>query len=150
MRFIGDVDTRVAHDFFDELERMRRPAFTVTLTGVGAFGGDRPRALVATAKPTPALMALQAEHERAARRVGLPPETRKYAPHVTLARLRGVSPEAVADYLGSRSRPSSITFEAERFILYSSRDSVGGGPYIEEASFPLGSTSESFEARASV
>ena len=150
LRFIGDVDTRVAHDFFDELERMRRPAFTVTLTGVGAFGGDRPRALVATAKPTPALMALQAEHERAARRVGLPPETRKYAPHVTLARLRGVSPEAVADYLGSRSRPSSITFEAERFILYSSRDSVGGGPYIEEASFPLGATSESFEARASV
>ena len=150
LRFVGDIDTRVAHDFFDELERIRRPTVTVTLTGVDAFGGDRPRALVALAKPTPALMALQAEHERAARRAGLPPETRKYAPHVTLARLRGVSPVAVADYLGSRSRPSTISFEAERFILYSSRDSVGGGPYIEEASFPLGSASGAIEARASL
>ena len=38
------------------------------------------------------------------RRLGLPAETRNFTPHVTLARLRGVSPAAVADYLTSRGR----------------------------------------------
>ncbi len=137
LRFIGDVDRKTAHNVFDELERIQRQAFSVTLEGLTAFGGDRPRSLVAAARPSPPLMALQAEHERAMRRAGLAPESRKYAPHVTLARLRGVSPEGVADYLSARGRAESLTFEVDRFILFSSRDSVGGGPYIEEASFPL-------------
>ena len=137
LRFFGDVDQATARDAFHELERIRRPAFTVTLDGLAAFGGDRPRALVAPARPAQPLMALQAEQERAMRRVGLAPETRKYRPHVTLARLRGASAEAVADYLSSRARAIPHAFVADRFVLYSSRDSVGGGPYIEEASFPL-------------
>jgi 2'-5' RNA ligase len=137
LRFIGDIDHATAREVFYELERINRPAFTVTLDGLGAFGGDRPRALVATARSTQALLALQAEHERAMRRVGLPIESRKYTPHVTLARLRGVSPETVAGYLANRGGARSLTFEANRFILYSARDSVGGGPYIEEASYPL-------------
>jgi 2'-5' RNA ligase len=29
-------------------------------------------------------------------------------------------------------------FTAERFVLYSARDSVGGGPYVVEAAYPLG------------
>ena len=37
-------------------------------------------------------MDLQAEQERRLRRIGVEPETRKYTPHVTLARLRGVAP----------------------------------------------------------
>ncbi len=139
LRFIGDVDQARAEDVFDELQRIERKAFPVTFDGLSAFGGDRPRALVANALPSSELTGLQAEHERAARRAGLAPETRKFTPHVTLARLRGVSPETAADYLGARSLPAPLTFVASRFILYSARDSVGGGPYIEEASFALGS-----------
>ncbi len=137
LRFIGDVDQRTAEEFFDELDRVRKPAFTATIEGLHAFGGDRPRALVAPARANPALTALQAEHERAARRVGLAPETRKYTPHVTLARLRNMSPEVVADHLSTHALAKPLTFEVDRFILFSSRDSIGGGPYIEEASFDL-------------
>lgn len=148
LRFVGDVDQRVARDFFDELERVRKPGFAVTIDGIGAFGGDRPRALVAMARPNAALTALQAEHERAARRVGLPPETRKFAPHVTLARLRNISPDVVADYLSMRGLAKPLTFEVDRFVLFSSRDSVGGGPYVEEAGFDLHATRH--ERRAAV
>lgn len=137
LRFAGDVDHARAHDFFDELERVQRPSFTVTLDGLAVFGGDRPRALVATARPSEPLMALQAEHERAARRAGLAPETRKFTPHVTLARLRGIGAETAADFLTMRGRPAPRTFLASHFVLYSARESVGGGPYIVEASFPL-------------
>ena len=62
----------------------------MSFEGLSWFGGDKPRAIVAKVKPDPALMDLQAEQERRLRRIGVEPETRKYTPHVTLARLRGV------------------------------------------------------------
>ncbi len=137
LRFIGDVDEPTALDVHSALERIRRPAFTVTLDGLGAFGGAKPRAIVATAKAAPPLIELQAEQERLMRRVGLPLETRKYTPHVTLARLRQATPVAVANYLSMRGWLASRSFDVDHFTLFSARDSVGGGPYLAEATYPL-------------
>ncbi len=67
----------------------------------------------------------------------LEPEGRKYTPHVTLARLRDTSSWQVADYLGARGHYRSAPFQVSRFVLFSSRSSVGGGPYIVEADYPL-------------
>ena len=94
-------------------------------------------AIIATARLDRPLAELQAEQERLLRRLGLPAETRKFVPHVTLARLRQTSPMAVANYLSMRGWLASRTFEADHFTLYSSRDSVGGGPYVTEAAYPL-------------
>ena len=82
-------------------------------------------------------MELQAEHERLMQRVGLEPEGRKYTPHVTLARLRDSSSRQVADYLSMRAAFRSPPFPVSRFVLFSSRASVGGGPYVVEAAYPL-------------
>jgi len=72
------------------------------------------------------------------RRIGIAPEPRKFTPHVTLARLRAASSVAVADYLSMRGYFFSRRFEAQRFVLFSSRTSTGGGPYVVEAAYPLG------------
>jgi len=138
LRFIGDIDDKTAYDVASALETVRREPFTVRLEELGSFGGDRPRAIVARAKPSQALVELQAEQERLMRRIGIPPEARKFTPHVTLARLRGASTLAVADYLAMRGGFFGRTFEAERFVLFSSRASTGGGPYVTEAVYPLG------------
>jgi RNA 2',3'-cyclic 3'-phosphodiesterase len=138
LRFIGDIDERTAREVYSALERVRRPPLSVTLNGLSTFGGDKPRAIVAKAKPEPPLVELQAEHERLMRRIGIPPEPRKFMPHVTLARLRAASSMAVADYLGTRGYFPGRTFEANRFVLFSSRASTGGGPYVIEAAYPLG------------
>ncbi len=137
LRFIGDVDERFARDAAHALYNLRRAPFEVTLDELGTFGGDKPRAIVVRARQTQALTELQADHERLLRRLGAPPEPRKFIPHVTLARLRGASPMSVADYLGARGYFPSLRFEAQRFVLFSSRDSVGGGPYVLEAEYPL-------------
>ena len=97
------------------LGRVNRAAFDLRLDGLSSFGGRKPRAVVATVAPSPALMELQAEHERLMQRVGLEPEGRKYTPHVTLARLRDSSSRAVADYLAERGFFRSPQFRAERF-----------------------------------
>jgi 2'-5' RNA ligase len=92
---------------------------------------------VARVAPSRALIELQAEHERLIQRLGLPAEPRKFSPHVTLARLRGVSNREVADYLTLRGGFSTAPFPVRAFNLYSSRDSVGGGPYVVEEAYPL-------------
>ncbi|MBZ6075668.1 RNA 2',3'-cyclic phosphodiesterase [Microvirga puerhi] len=138
LRFIGDVDDRTAQDLFSVLgERRQRDPITVTIEGLDSFGGGRPRAVFARATATEALSDLQSEQERLVRRVGLPPEKRKFTPHVTLARLRDASALAVADYFAARAPFQKLTFTAPRFVLFSSRDSVGGGPYVVEAAYPL-------------
>jgi RNA 2',3'-cyclic 3'-phosphodiesterase len=137
LRFIGDVDERFARDAEMALAGIRRPAIDVAIDQLSFFGGDKPRAVVARVRPEPALMELQAEQERLLRRLGAPPEARKFVPHVTLARLRGATPAAVAAYLGARGYFPPLRVPAAQFVLYSSRDSVGGGPYIVEAEYPL-------------
>src|SRR5258707_212737 len=84
-----------------------------------------------------ALTELQAEHERILQRIGLPPEQRKSPPHVTLARLKGATGRAIADYLSVRGGFLAGPFSVDRFVLFSSRNSIGGGPYIGEEAYPL-------------
>ncbi len=137
LRFIGDVDDVVAHEIASMLGKVRRGPFELRLDGLSAFGGHKPRAVVASVAPAQQVIELQAEHERLLQRVGLEPERRKYTPHVTLARLRESSSRDVADYLSMRAAFRSMTFAVSRFVLFSSRASIGGGPYVVEASYPL-------------
>ncbi len=139
LRFIGDVDATTADDVMEALSEMRvRPALTVTLDGLGIFGGDRPRALYASVVPEAELTDLQAEQERLVRRAGVEPERRKFTPHVTLARLRrDATPEAAAMYLSQAPVFAPLTYTSDRVTLFSARDSTGGGPYVAEAEFPF-------------
>jgi RNA 2',3'-cyclic 3'-phosphodiesterase len=137
LRFIGDVDDMIAQEVALMLGRIRRGAFDLHLEGLMSFGGRRPRAVVATVAPAPPLLEVQAEQERLMQRIGLEPEGRKYLPHVTLARLRDSSSLDVAEYLSARGYFRTAAFPVSRFVLFSSRASVGGGPYVVEASYPL-------------
>jgi 2'-5' RNA ligase len=137
LRFIGDIDDALARDVAGLLGRVRRGSFDLHFEGLSSFGGRKPRAVVAAAAPVAALMELQAEQERLLQRLGLEPEGRKYTPHVTLARLRESSSRQVADYLAARGYYRSSSFQVSRFVLFSSRASVGGGPYVVEADYPL-------------
>lgn len=137
LRFIGDVDDRTAAEAADTLADIRRSAFPVRLRNVASFGGRKPRSIHAEVEPSEPLFALQADIERRLQRIGLPPEQRRFTPHVTVARLRSVSGSSVAAYLGTRGLFSTSPFVAERFVLLSSRASRGGGPYVVEDAYPL-------------
>ena len=137
LRFIGDVDDTVAREVISLLARVQRRSFELRVEDLKSFGGRTPRAVVATLGPAPAVSELHAEHERLMQRVGLEPEGRKYIPHVTLARLRESSSRQVADYLALRAPFRSAPFMVSRFVLFSSRASIGGGPYVVEAAYPL-------------
>jgi RNA 2',3'-cyclic 3'-phosphodiesterase len=135
MRFVGDIPDAAANHFADALLDVHFDSFELEVSGLGSFGGNKPRALWAGLKPSRPLELLQKAHERAARLAGLPPETRNFMPHITLARLRSVRPFAVADYLASHGGLFSGPFTVTRFVLFSSRPNQGGGPYLVEEGY---------------
>jgi RNA 2',3'-cyclic 3'-phosphodiesterase len=137
LRFIGDIDGMSANEIASMLFRINRKPFEVKVQGLQSFGGRKPRAVVASVEPSRPLIELQAELERLMQRLGLDPEGRKFTPHVTLARLHDASSQDVADYLSVRGYFPSRTFMASRFVLFSSRASTGGGPYVVEDSYAL-------------
>lgn len=138
LRFIGDVDQHVADDVTDALDRLAdSEAFTIKLSHFGAFGGDKPRALYVGVENNAVLQRLQAAQERVLQRLGLDPEGRKFTPHVTLARLRGTPAGELARFMAYAGQFVPLEFRVGRFVLFSSRDSVGGGPYLVEQAYPL-------------
>jgi 2'-5' RNA ligase len=141
LRFAGDIDDATAQHFVSALSEIKFPAFELQLTGLGSFGGNKPRALWVGIKPCEPLMRLQKAQERAARLVGLPPETRNFMPHITLARLNGTRPQALAEYLSYFGGFMAEPFRIEQFVLFSSRANQGGGPYIVEAAYPFSGAS---------
>ncbi|MAA98505.1 MAG: RNA 2',3'-cyclic phosphodiesterase [Stappia sp.] len=137
LRFIGDVDDRMADEIADTLDRVRRAPVQVRITGLGAFANGKPHAVFARVEPASDLVEMQGEQERMMQRLRLQPERRKYVPHVTLARCRSSSNEDVARWLAEHGGFQELTFTANRFVLLSSKDSVGGGPYLVEEAYPL-------------
>ncbi|MBW6423967.1 RNA 2',3'-cyclic phosphodiesterase [Rhizobium sp. XQZ8] len=137
LRFIGDVDGRTADEIVDRLDRIDRPEFQATLTGIGSFGSKKPHSVYAGVSPSPEMYALQSEIERICQRIGLPPDPRKFTPHVTLARLKNCRLDDVVHYLSGRGNFWTTPFMVNRFVLLSSKESVGGGPYLTEEIFPL-------------
>ena len=138
LRFIGDVDHVTANEVTDALDRLTHSeAFSLKLSHLGSFGGARPRALYAGVEVNATLLRLQAAQERVLQMLGLPPEGRKFTPHVSLARLRGTSAEEIARFIALSGRFQPLEFTVGRFVLFSSKDSVGGGPYLVEQAYPL-------------
>lgn len=137
LRFIGDVDGRTADEVVNRLDRIDRQEFPVCINGIGSFGSKKPHSVWAGVKPSAEMTALQGEIERICQRVGLPPDPRKFMPHVTLGRLKSCRLTDVVHYLGGRGNFHAMPFTATRFVLMSSKESVGGGPYLTEEIFPL-------------
>ena len=137
LRFIGDIGNRLAHDIDSLLADIARAPISIRISGLSSFGGDKPHSVHAVVEPTRQLTELQNEIERLVRACGVELDKRKFQPHVTLARMRGASPLDVADYLSMRGYFPTQSFTAGRFVLFSSRASVGGGPYMVETAYPL-------------
>ncbi len=122
LRFFGEVPETLADDIDSELSIIaeRAAPFEVALRSAGSFGGAEPHALFVGAEPSPPLTELAGECERAARRVGLVAEKRKFAPHVTMAYLSGAPLDRVQAFESRLGLFGTPPFRVESFGLYSS------------------------------
>ena len=135
LRFVGDIENRLANELADSLENVDFETFPLRVTGLGSFGGNKPRSIWAQIEADDELFSLQRHHEHIARQTGLPPETRNFIPHITLARLKGTSSLDVAKFIENFGDYTSEWFNVESFVLFSSKSQKGGGPYKIEARY---------------
>lgn len=140
VRFVGEIDDRAAQDLAFVLDGIDAPSFALDVRGAGLFERKgRAHTLWAGITPSTPLTTLQAKVERACQVAGLAPEPRKFAAHVTLARLAGGTVGAgawVARHAGLSAPPWPVT----RFGLYESRLGKGGSSYTLLADWPLAPT----------
>lgn len=140
LRFFGEIAEDVARDVDAALEEAAQGhgPFELRLKGAGSFGKEDPHTLWLGLSQSEPLQRLAGDIERAVRRAGLKPETRKFAPHLTLAYLRGADPARVQAFESRYSLFESPAWRVDRFGLYSSwiRKSQPS-LYRMEAEYPL-------------
>jgi 2'-5' RNA ligase len=139
LRFIGEVDGGTARDIVEALARIEVEPFELALSGVGHFPPrGAPRSVWAGVDDPDPVADLHARIERALSTVGLEPERRKFAPHVTLARLKHSPEKKVVEFLQNHALFHSASFVVSSFCLMSSVLNPGGSRYRVEHVFDLG------------
>ena len=137
LRFVGEVDPPQADDLALALGRIGGDAFELSLSGVGHFEKKgKVHTLWVGLGPSPALNALQARIERVCQQNGLEPEGRRFAPHITVARLPGLA-GPVGDWLAEHGTLRSTPWLVTDFHLYESTLAPTGAIYDPMVAYPL-------------
>src|SRR5439155_9234477 len=137
LRFIGEIGEDVAADVDEALAQLRARRFSLQLAGTGVFGGNRPHTLWVGVERHPDLILLHDKIELALIRTGLAPEPRRFAPHVTLARLRDPVLDALGHFLATHAQFRAAPLPVEHFSLIASFPTKAGSVYEDQADYPL-------------
>jgi 2'-5' RNA ligase len=141
LRFIGEVERPVANDLAEALARIAWPRFDLRIAGVGAFDRTRrhqsyPHAVWARVAPDEPIEGLRQKVESACDSAGLGRETRRFTPHVTLARTdRATGP--LGEWLATWGDMSAGPWTVEEFILFESHLGHTGATYEEVVRYAL-------------
>jgi 2'-5' RNA ligase len=139
LRFIGEAPRHLAEELDLGLAALRGRAFELTLAGVGtAEKAGRVSALRVGVERNQALDHLQAKVETALQRAGLPPERRRFTPHVTLARLDNAAEPRLAAWVQAHNLFRSDPVPVSHFTLFSSRLGKEQSVYTAEVEYALG------------
>ena len=128
----------MAEDVDAALSAVRAAPPNIAIKGVGCFESrNKVRAVWAGVAPDDPLSALRGRIETAAAQAGGPVETRKFKPHVTLARLRRAPLAGVQPYLQAHDGLRLTPFTPPSFQLFRSHLGKKGAHYEVIADYPL-------------
>lgn len=138
LRFIGEIESWRAQEVDDALLGIRARSFAISLHGLGTFEkGGRLQALWVGVDRSDALVHLQNKVETAIQRVGIPAERKRFAPHVTLARVDRAPPDKVIGFVQAHNLFRAPPISIEHFTLFSSRLGKEHSVYTQEADYEL-------------
>jgi 2'-5' RNA ligase len=154
LKFIGEQSPERVKIIAEKLQGIKAKPFDIRLAETGFFPTAKaPRVFWIGVHAGPQLAALAKNIDEAVAQLGVPPEERKYNPHLTLARggsgkssgspkwRKGDGPNAIFASLQKRlAGMSTLDFgqmTAREFILYQSQLSPRGSKYTKLQSFLL-------------
>lgn len=138
IRFIGEIEWLQFQDIAESLNQIEHEKFQITIKGVGHFPPrGKPRVLWAGINEKHNLIHLRNRIDRQLKSCGIPPEGRKFSPHITFARLKTTSLQRVTEFLSGNTFLEFDRFTVSEFHLYSSRLNNKGAIHTLEESYPL-------------
>ncbi|MBC7110187.1 MAG: RNA 2',3'-cyclic phosphodiesterase [Archaeoglobi archaeon] len=107
LKFLGEVEESRVRRLMEKMEEIRARSFTLRVEGLGVFPNERvPRVLWAGVSGD--FREVYHEVERITSELGFPKEKRAFHPHVTIARIKYLSPSERDEMIG---RIKGISFE---------------------------------------
>lgn len=136
LRFLGDVSPKDMTKLRAALATIAFAPFPLTLQGIGHFPSHgQPRVLWIGLEASPPLLDLQRRIEATVTGIGLPPEERRFSPHITIARIKENAFAEVALFEAKHRQLGFPPFEVNEFILFSSVLSPAGAAHRKEEAF---------------
>jgi 2'-5' RNA ligase len=134
LSFLGNVARDVEEELKKHLSAISWRSFFLPLTGFGAFPGKgRPNVIwIGVGSGHPHLFQLHKRAQEAALAAGLEPDLRAFHPHVTVARCRDVSAEAIRPFLKAHAGFDAGMIHVESFCLNSSELTPAGSVFTRE------------------
>jgi len=137
-KFVGEFSDGPAIEA--ALATVRVPAFDVEIRGLGWYPNPhQPRVLFAGVAAPEELGDLHDQTDAACGRLGIPRETKRFSPHLTLARIKTPIPLLeLRQVIGDLPTIDFGKFHVGSFWLYASRMGTQGSVYRKLKEFPLG------------
>jgi 2'-5' RNA ligase len=132
--FFGDVPEDVDLALREKLSAIEFGAFFLPITSIGIFPSKGPPKIIwiGVGRGHPHLFQLHKRVSDAAIAAGLEADLRPFHPHITIARCRHITPQAVQPFLKSNADVDAGMIRAEAFHLYSSKLTPAGSIHTRE------------------
>jgi 2'-5' RNA ligase len=138
LSFFSDVPENVDLKLREKLTAIQFGGFFLPVNGVGSFSakGTPKIVWIGVGRAHPHLFQIYKRAQDAALAVGLEPELRPWHPHITIARCRDVSAQALRKFLQSNAGFDAGLIRVDAFHLYSSKLTSAGPIHTRELSVP--------------
>jgi 2'-5' RNA ligase len=132
--FFGDVLEDLDLALREKLTAIEFGAFFLPITGAGTFPPKGPPKIIwiGVGRGHPHLFQLHKRVSDAAIAAGLEADLRPFHPHITIARCRHITPQAVQPFLKSNADVDAGMIRVEAFHLYSSKLTPAGSIHTRE------------------
>lgn len=132
--FFGSVTSDAEEELRRRLNEIEWKPFFLPVSGVGTFPArGRPNVIwVGVGAAHPHLFQLHKRVQEAALGAGIEPDLRSFHPHITIARCRDVSAEAIKPFLRRHAEFDGGMIHVEECHLYSSKLTPAGAIHTRE------------------
>ena len=134
--FFGDVTEDVELKLREKLSAIEFGAFFLPVSSVGTFSAKGPPKIIwiGVGRAHPHLFQIHKRVQEAALAASIEPELRPWHPHITIARCRDVSAQALRKFSQSNAEFDAGMIRVDAFHLYSSRLTPAGPIHTRELS----------------
>src|SRR5262249_17442521 len=141
LAFFSQVPSANEEVLREKLGAIQFHSFFLPIIGTGTFPPKGPPKIVwiGVGSGHPHLFQIHKRVQEAALPSGMEPELRPFHPHITLARCRDVSRQAIQSFLRQTAEFDAGMIKVENFHLYSSKLLASGSVHTRELTIPCSS-----------